>query len=321
MYFDPGSITNCTIGTGVAANALTVSLLTQGGATPSASSPCVVSFRNATASTGDYTAVLVTAATTISTATSGSTFGAVNSTAFRLWVTAWNNAGTVVLGLSNQSTSTSVFPITEGVVQSSTACSACGTATAAGTFYTTAAQTSKAVRILGYAEWASGLATAGTFASGPTNVQMMGPGVPRPGTIVQVKYGSSTTLTSTSSTSFVTAALTVAITPTSTVNLVKVNASGILETLGTSGGAGITTIFRGTVGGTDLSTVASAFAGTGVQNITGVSMQAFDLPQTTSSQTYTVGIRTNNGANTATWNETAFGTPTRSTMIAEEIQG
>lgn len=196
MLFDPGSITNCTLAATVSGNALTVALKTQAGADPSSSSPCVVSFRNGTVATGDYTAVSVTSATTFATGVSGSTFGVGNNTPFRLWVTAWNNGGAVAIGVSNQSTSTVIAPLNEAAMQTSFACNACPAAsgaTSAATFFTTAALTTKAVRILGYMDWASGLGTAGVWASGPTTIQMMGPGIKKPGDIIQTIYATSTT--------------------------------------------------------------------------------------------------------------------------------
>lgn len=234
LLFDPGSITNCTLVGTVSGNALTITLKQQDGSSdPSATAPCVVSFRSATAATGTYTAVLVTAATSFATGASGSTFGSTNSVPFRLWITAWNNAGTVVLGVSSQSTATTIYPLNEGGVASSTACNACTNASAAGTFYTTAAQTSKAFRILGYMDWSAGLATAGTWASGPTTIQMFGPGVKKPGEVVQT-VRSATGAVATGTTVLPVddtipqntegnQYLTQAITPTSTVNLLDVS--------------------------------------------------------------------------------------------------
>jgi hypothetical protein len=241
--FGPGRIDNCTLAATVSGNALTVSLKTQSGATPSSTSPCAVNFRNATAATGDYTPVSVTAATTFATGTSGSTFGSSNGVAFRLWVTAWNNAGTVALGLSDQSTANSIFPLNEAVVHSTTACNACINAATAGTFYTTSALTSDAMLILGYLEWGSGLTTAGTYASGPTNIQLMGPGVKKPGDLVQSAYQQNGTQATTTNTYTPSATLptigggfsiaTAAVTPTSSVNLLRIRAQGILSDAGT----------------------------------------------------------------------------------------
>jgi hypothetical protein len=292
LWGEPGSITNCTIGASVSGGALTVSLLGQNGSTPSASNPCIISFRSATAATGNYTYVQVTAATTFSTATSGSTFGASNSTAFRLWIEAFNNAGTVVLGVSRQSTSTQIFPLNEGAVQSSTACNSCGTATSAGVFYSTAAQTSEAIRILGYLEWGSGLATAGTFASGPTTIQLFGPGVKKPGDIMQTVQSTSATTT------------TVAISPTAAPNLVKVAVTATMN-LSTSGSNSSAQITRN-ASGIGRSQPAGN-SGTSATTVMPVALTFIDAPATTSSTTY--GITTGAGA------------LSQEMIIAEEIMG
>jgi hypothetical protein len=67
-------------------------------------------------------------------------------------------------------------------------------ATSAGVFCTPngTTVTSKPHRILGYLEYASGLATAGTYATAPTKVQLVGPGVKKPGAIVHTAYASNT---------------------------------------------------------------------------------------------------------------------------------
>lgn len=235
----PDNVANCSLAAAVAGNALTISLKDQSGADPSALSPCQVAFRDSTAATGTYTTITVTSALSFATGTSGSTFGSVNSVPFRLWITAWNNAGTLVLGVSKQSTAVSVFPINEGVVQSSTACNACTNAATSGVYYTTAAQTSKAIRILGYMEWSAGLATAGTWASGPTNIQMFGSGVYKPGQNIATYYvtagaADSTSNTYTTSITPPTAAqgkaavTTASISATSTANLWRVHGAAVL---------------------------------------------------------------------------------------------
>ncbi len=188
------SVSNCSLAASVSSNALIISLKDQAGNDPSATSPCTINFRSSSTPTGTYASVSVTAATSFSTATSGSTFGSLSSNiAFRLWITAFNNAGTIVLGVSNQSTAASIFPLNEGLLPNTTACNACGSATSAGVFYTTAAQSAKAFRILGYMDWGSGLATAGTWATGPTAIQMFGPGIKKPGEEIQSSFTQSAT--------------------------------------------------------------------------------------------------------------------------------
>jgi len=294
MLFDPGSITNCTLSGTVSGNALTISLLTQSGATPSASSPCVISFRNATSAAGDYTAVTVTAATTFATGTTGSTFGGANATPFRLWITAWNNAGTVVLGASMQSAPASgMFPLVESIPSSTTACSACTTANAVGTFYTTAALTTKAFRILGYMDWSSGLTTAGVWASGPTKIQLMTPGTHKPGDTVQTKWMSIQTDTNNTTTSYVNTTTTLSITPTAAMNLIYAAyycgaATDVASTK-------VQTVLRR--GGSVIGVPAIAYPGGGVGLIIPTSGAVMDAPGSTGAQTYTVGVLSGVGGN------------------------
>lgn len=318
-YLDAGSLSNCTLVGTVSGNALTVALKTQAGADPSASSPCAISFRNATAATGDYTVVSVTAATSFVTGTSGSSFGSTNGAAFRLWITAINNSGTVVLGVSNQSTGSQIYPLNEGAVQSSTACNACTNATSAGVFYSTAAQTSKAIRVLGYMDWGSGLATAGTWASGPTSIQMMGAGVSRPGSVMQLVQVTSSSQTSTTSSTFQASALTASLTPTAAPNLVRIRFTSTIQsatnlTLATWSlhrGAGACTsaigmngyLFTNTTGNFDV-----PIAGTYI-----------DKPGIASAQGYTICIKSTDNASAVILNSQAAAST--GDIILEEIQG
>jgi len=194
---------NCTITAAVAGNNLTVALKDNAGADPTAASPCNVWFRSSTAAPTAGSAIwvqrIVTAATSI-VLNSGSTLGTVNTTAFRVWVELFDTGSTAVLGVSNQSTTSTIFPLDPASVSSTTACSACATATAAGTFYTTAAQTSRPFVILGYMDWGSGLTTAGTWASGPTLIQSMGEGIHKPGEPVRSLYNPITGVSTTTNT-------------------------------------------------------------------------------------------------------------------------
>ncbi len=305
---DPGSITNCTLTGTVASNALTVALKTKAGADPTAAAPCIVSFRNVTVGTGDYTYVQVTAATSFATATSGSTFGTTSGNhPFRLWITAFNNAGTVVLGVSNQSNvTTGTLPINEAAIQSSTACNACGTATAVGTFYSTAAQSGKAIRILGYMDWSAGLATAGTWASGPTTIQLMGAGVPRPGQIIQTVAATNASTTAYVNTTQTATSLTATITLTSAMNRVIVQASGVIEpaTQNISFNAQLS---RG-AGPTLIGNVATAYENLGAAATKyPATMIAYDFPETGAAQAYTVFIVCS-GTCSGNWNVDAVTT-------------
>lgn len=185
LYGFPLGLLNGGLSCSVGTNLLTVAIKTAAGTDPSATDPAVFLFRNSTIATGDYTAVSVTAALSMNTNAVGATFGVGNNTAFRLWIVAFNNSGTVVLGLINCLNGTSVFALDETATASSTAVS--GSATSAQTFYTPNGTTisSKAYVIIGFLEYSAGLATAGTYNIAPTKVQIFRAGIKRPGDVVQ----------------------------------------------------------------------------------------------------------------------------------------
>jgi hypothetical protein len=126
-----------------------------------------------------------------------------------------------------------------------------------------------------------------------------------PSKVLQVVQGTSTTTTSTTSTSFVTTGLTASITPLFSTSkiLVIVNMNSYNTDNGTNGM--FSTIFRGTVSGTNLGSSAYglhyfANASSAVALYNNVSMSILDAPTTTSSTTYTVGFRSESSGNTAT---------------------
>jgi hypothetical protein len=62
------------------------------------------------------------------------------------------------------------------------------------------------------------------------------------------------------------------------------------------------TVFRGTVAGTNLATTANiGFATVYPAGVSNGSFTYLDSPNTTSAQTYTVGIRSAGGSSTANW--------------------
>jgi hypothetical protein len=130
-------------------------------------------------------------------------------------------------------------------------------ATSAGVFYTPndTTVTSKAHRILGHL--ASGLATAGTYATAPTKVQLFGPGVKKPGAIVQTAYASNTGSTTATTNTPVQSGTTKTITPTNTISLVRVMAFGTLND-STAAQYVIAQLSRGT-GLTQIGTLTECF--------------------------------------------------------------
>ena len=295
----------------VSGNALTIALKANNGSDPTVSNPVLCPFHDTTETSGDPVWVSTTAATSFATGTSGSSFGSTNSVPARFWIVGFNNAGTLALGLVNASTATQIFPLNEGVLTSTTACNACTTANAAGTFYTTSALSSKAFRILGYFEATE--TTAGTWASAPTRIKLFGPGVRKPGDVIQKIYFTTTSTSSTTSSTFSASNISASITPTSNVNLVQVKAECIAAA--NAGASLFATLRRGT----------STNIGLAVDIINGLAsivspFYALDAPATSSATTYAVYISSSNNTNIVTCPASSFGNPIGS-MLLEEIMG
>jgi hypothetical protein len=181
----PGfSMINGSLAASVGSSALTIAIKGNNGSDPSATNAVNVLIRNATAATGTYTNLALTAATSL-VISSGSKVGASNGTAFRLWIIGFNDGGTFRLGAINCLSGTSIYPLGQFPIASSTAEGGAGAADSAQVFYTGTAVTSKAYVVLGYAEWASGLTTAGTWDAAPTRLELFGPHTPLPGAVIQ----------------------------------------------------------------------------------------------------------------------------------------
>ena len=189
-------IHNLSLEASVGSNALTITLSGNDAADPSSTNKVRVPFRSVTAATGTFSQIVVSAATTL-VISSGSTMGAVDATAFRLWIVAFNDGGTLRLGAINcLSTAagagsgrdvTAIYPLAAWGIASSTAEGGAGASDSARVFYTGSAVTSKAYTVLGYMTWESGLTTAGTWDAVPTRIQLFGPDIPLPGRVIQVR--------------------------------------------------------------------------------------------------------------------------------------
>jgi hypothetical protein len=98
--------------------------------------------------------------------------------AFKVYLVLFDDAGTIRLGAINPMLSGT---LSSSPIASSTAEGGAGAADSARVFYTGTAVTSKAYVILGYADYPSGLATAGTWNVSPTTIQLSGGDVAGPG--------------------------------------------------------------------------------------------------------------------------------------------
>lgn len=186
------ALPNMALAATVAGSALTIALKGANGADPSPTNIVNIPFRNATLATGTPVNIAVTAATSL-VISSGSTMGFTSATAGRLWIVGFNDASTFRLGAVNVLSGTSIMALRDGIY-SSTAEGGAGAADSAQVIYTGTAVTSKALTILGYMDWATGLTTAGTWAIVPTTIQLMGPGIPKPGDVVQSQRSATSAL-------------------------------------------------------------------------------------------------------------------------------
>jgi hypothetical protein len=288
------SLINGTLSASVAANALTISVKTLDGADPSAASPVVVVFRSSTATSGSFVRREITSATSL-TISSGSTLGTANSVAFRLWVTLFDDSGTIRLGAINArvggASPTQIVSLSDNVLASSTAEGGAGAADTAGVIYTGTAVTSKAMRIIGFLTWDSGLATAGTWSSGPTVVQLFGPGIPRPGDVIAHKSMSTTTPFSTTSTNFVDSGVQLSHALSSPANINWIRARGGLSPQA-NGMFVHVCLCRET---TALYPATSSYGG-GASQIGGGYLEGLDAPGSTSSVQYRARVKVSGGS-------------------------
>lgn len=166
----------------VGSSALTVTMLGANGSAVSATNPVTIPFRNVTAATGTPSNLTVAAATSV-VISSGSTMGFTSGVIGRLWIVGFNDGGTFRLGLVNVLSGTSILALRDGIY-SSTAEGGSGGADSAQVIYTGTAVSSKAMTILGYLEATE--ATAGTWATAPSLIQIKGMNTPSPGDTVQL---------------------------------------------------------------------------------------------------------------------------------------
>lgn len=226
-----------------AGSALTINITGANGSTPSATNPVSVPFRSTTVATGTPVWTAITSALSI-VIPSAATLGTTNNIPFRIWIFLAYNSGTPELMVATCSSATQIYPCISWETNRITTTTISGFATALGTPYATSGVANDSVRIIGYADYSAGLATAGAYASVPTTLQLMGPGIAKPGQVVQSVDASSTNNATATTTSFtaLSGGLTQAITAVSAVNLMRVTA---VSTLAVSGGnTGFVQIFR-----------------------------------------------------------------------------
>jgi hypothetical protein len=313
VEWDPMSQLNSrfTLSASVQFNLLTVTLLNAvTAAAPTAADPVAITFRDATLANGDPVSVIVNSALSINTNGVGASLGSSNNVPFRFWVVAFNNAGTVVLGLINCSTATQIFPLNEATLKSSTPMS--GGATSAGVFYTPngVTVTNMPFKILGYIEYSAGLALAGTYGILPTTIQLFGSGIKKPGDVLQKVYATNGIPVSTSS-GTPQIYLSQALTPSSSINLVEINASANGENATASAYQLQAQMYRGSTAIGNVQAVGSNSGATSL--IAGLAFPLIDAPGSASAVTYTLRYNSGNAVNNATMSSAS--------MVLSEIMG
>jgi len=248
------------------------------------------------ASIASTTSITISAAATATNTGITLTLGTLP---FRIWWVLFNDASTARVGAINCSpftpgTSALIYPLQSETLESSTAEGGAGAADSARTIYTGTAVSSKAMVILGYSDWDTGLATAGTWTV-PTRTQLWGPGVALPGQpTANTVFMNNTTTFATALTGGAAIADTgtspAVITPKSAVNFIN-----LVYTFGI-GGSGpcnmVMDAFRKVGSGTPVDLVPAGLECMSYvrtvdsSTITPVVFEAFDRPGTTSALTY-----------------------------------
>lgn len=315
---------NVSFAVSASAGALTISLKDAAGNDATAASPIAINFRSATLSSGPLTQLTITAASSI-VIPAAFTFSILANTACRIWITGFNDAGTFRLGVFNASSAAGILPLAEnGVATSLIVGSGLGNI---GAHYTAGAGvTSKAFRILGYVDWtASGIVTPGTWTTTNLNsIQTFGPGIKRPGDVVQVVRGVTTTTTTNSTTAYVVTNLTATIQPTSAANLVLWSFTGLSTAASGTTTTPLVQMFRAANSTPAVTTALgpvcfqtnqnnSASAAWWLNSATDV-----DAPNTAVAIAYTVGLKSS-AAFSASFPEITNGQ--RGVMMLQELMG
>jgi len=256
----------------VASNALTIAIKDWSGNDPTPSSPVLY-----TVSAGGNSVTRAITTPLSITVPVGATLGTVSGLPNRIWVGVFDGVSGPVLGVYNSllAASSQIVAWDESVAPSPTGISAGSTSTQ--TWYAATSQTSRAFRIIGYIE--STQATAGTWATAPSKVQLFGPGQKKPGDLVKCQFNSGST--------------SVPLSLVSPCNVVKVEAQiGVEFLVGASSNTFAPAIFRG---GTQITSNSFNFTNTGVSyTVFGslASLSAFDVPG--ASATYSINFGAGN---------------------------
>lgn len=303
------------LGLSVSSNttALTINVTQADGTAPSAANPVVVPFRSTTATNGTVTLSSITSGLSL-TIPSGATLGVPNTTPFRVWIFLAANGGTPEIGVATCSGVSvvgagTIYPCSSWEHTLKTSLTIGAGSTSAGTLYATVGVANDAVRIIGYCDYATGLVVAGTWAGVCTTLQVMGPGIKKPGEVVQVSTVGTTTAVSTANAAFTNlAGNTISITPAATPNPIRLTIQGTFLTTGAAqvgfrwARGGVTPV------GNSVSSDVTASAGQVISNI------LYDLP---GAGTITYQVQAKTSANSVAFPAAGIG----AFFEAQEIMG
>lgn len=292
---------NATLVESHAASAATFAIKTIAGNDPSTLDPVVAVF-------GDGSAYLITAATSI-TINSTATMGATNGTAFRIWLSLVDDSATLRIGVRNCSSASGIFPFPATGLDTTTTIGT--SADNAGVTYTGTGATAKRYIIIGFADYESGLSTAGTWDASPTRITLFGAGLPKPDEEVQHRYFTTTSATTTTSSTYQNTTLTDSISPTSPINPIRTIMNGIAVNNNTALTNAVIRLHRG-------ATAIGILAISGVPYMP-VAVLGIDFPYTTSSTTYTAKLKSTDNTTTVGFPEVSNGVEAHLELI--ELMG
>ena len=261
-----------------AANAATYSIKTLAGADPSAGDPVLVRFK-------DGSTLAITSAVAL-TIPSTATLGTVSGLAFRLWFMIVVSGGTAYLAVrQNYLVSSGVAFLLWHAPVNVIGTNAISTAAASRANYATAA-VSGPFRVIGYADYDSGLATAGAWAAAPTRIVHADDQTPMPGTVLQLQqYGTATQLALPDGGGVGLSALALNIGLLSPANIVRCQVVGDIYANCTVGAENVSTrIWRNDA--SQIGYQRNMFAYAGSQSSGGYAFDILDRPNTTAGTLY-----------------------------------
>lgn len=309
---------NLGLSAAAASSSLTLTLTQANGSAPTSSNPVVTPFRSTTPTSG--TVALGTNSSPVSiTIPNGANLGTTNSIPFRAYVFLEYNGGIPALAVATCSTPTAIAPCAawESTLKTTTTISS--SSNSAGVLYAGVGVSSDAVRIVGYCDFASGLNPAGAWTSSCTTIQIMGPGIKKPGEVLQTQAPNFGTLAVVTFTGTPTATnATVSLTPNATMNLVRYSGA-ISSSNGTTGSGCSMQFYRGTAGATAIGTLLRWLDAAGSGGIPhSTTFSGLDFPNSVAANTYV--IKGNAGPSGGTCSAPAVNTDS-ATVVVEEIQG